>query len=424
MQKAAAPDDHKPIPFEDATHFKRLKSWDESNKRARGATISSRHSESMPDLVMGKPPHADPEFESPAKKLISPTTRPPLVTKHEKHPPWDDSSRLDRPYDNPYYVRPIQNHLWLPRDPIGLLDLDDTVNVFRALTSDASLGQLGEWVEEGIALADLPSSDSVDEISLELGDSDSESPPPIRRITSRSRSLSGQEEIELPPVIAERISHLERESDIDHAEEFEMHPPSAFRRPSLVPSFRRPSLTSRRSTNSDVKRESPPRTPRPNTSESRRPPPATSESQQPRPRSAGSTAAAYRASSMSPPRASSLMSSSTLIHQQNSHVFPRRRNSSAFADLALSHGVQPFAPATRSRVSFATQMGGNKPRSASGSSMPVSTREAVVGEVIAEEQQATEIRNREEAAEDRKSEAHSTRSWLTSWMYSRLPWPG
>lgn len=376
----------------------------------------------MPDLVTGRPVQSSPEREETLKKLISPTTRPPLVTEHEKHPPWDDSSRLDRPFDNPYYVRPIDNHLWLPRNPVGLLNLDDTVNVFRSLTSDASLGQLGEWVEEGIALADLPDAESVDNASL--ADTDSISPPPVRR--GMTGSLSGSEDIQLPPEIAQRVENLENERDVDHAEEFGARRPPAFRRPSLVPSFRRPSLISRRSTNSDFKRDSPPRTPRPRASESHLPEgqaftrPRTAESRQPRPTTAGSrTSTMYRASSLSPPRASSFMSSTT---GPNSHVFPRRRESSAFADLAINNGIypQPLPHAAHSHVSFATAATGRtKARSGSASSVPITTREAVVGEVIAEEQHATEIREREEATGEK---APSTRSWLTSWMYSKIPW--
>ena len=44
----------------------------------------------------------------------------------------------------------------------------------------------------------------------------------------------------------------------------------------------------------------------------------------------------------------------------------------------------------------------------------VTTREAVVGEVIAEETKAAEDRLREESGDAKKN-----RSWLTSWMFSR-----
>ena len=36
---------------------------------------------------------------------------------------------VDRPYNNPFYSRPIDNFLWLPRNPCATLDLDDTVDL-------------------------------------------------------------------------------------------------------------------------------------------------------------------------------------------------------------------------------------------------------------------------------------------------------
>ncbi|KZT41882.1 DUF221-domain-containing protein [Sistotremastrum suecicum HHB10207 ss-3] len=68
-----------------------------------------------------------------------------LVSPHGPHPTWDDSLRVDIPYDNPYYSRTFENFLWLPRDPFGLLDLDDTVDLHLSLTSDPATGQLGKW---------------------------------------------------------------------------------------------------------------------------------------------------------------------------------------------------------------------------------------------------------------------------------------
>ena len=47
----------------------------------------------------------------------------------------------------------------------------------------------------------------------------------------------------------------------------------------------------------------------------------------------------------------------------------------------------------------------------------VSTREAVVGEAIAEEQEAAEERQRREEAEEVK--AKEPRSWLTAWMFAK-----
>ncbi|KAI6114009.1 hypothetical protein F5141DRAFT_1195070 [Pisolithus sp. B1] len=56
---------------------------------------------------------------------------------------WDDEPRHDIPYDNPYYNRPITSALWLPRNPCGVLDLDDTIDLHQSLTSEPGAGDLG-----------------------------------------------------------------------------------------------------------------------------------------------------------------------------------------------------------------------------------------------------------------------------------------
>jgi hypothetical protein len=70
----------------------------------------------------------------------------PLVSLHPPHPRWTDESDPDHPYDNPYYSRPIRNSLWLPRNPYGLLDLDDTIDLSEALTSSENSGDLRSWI--------------------------------------------------------------------------------------------------------------------------------------------------------------------------------------------------------------------------------------------------------------------------------------
>jgi hypothetical protein len=69
-----------------------------------------------------------------------------LVSPHPPHPRWNDESDPDHPYDNPYYSRPIKNSLWLPRNPCGLLDLDDTIDLSEALTSSERSGDLRSWI--------------------------------------------------------------------------------------------------------------------------------------------------------------------------------------------------------------------------------------------------------------------------------------
>lgn len=66
-----------------------------------------------------------------------------LVSPRPPHPRWNDESDPDHPYDNPYYSRSVWNSLWLPRNPCGLLNLDDTVDLSEALTSSGNSGDLG-----------------------------------------------------------------------------------------------------------------------------------------------------------------------------------------------------------------------------------------------------------------------------------------
>ncbi|KAI5117451.1 hypothetical protein M0805_005828 [Coniferiporia weirii] len=357
--------EHKPIPFDDATHFTRLRSWDGTIRYPYGRTSDPGQMGSLPEsqVALSDPDRPD----LPPQNLTSPLGRPPLVTQHEKHPAWDDTARLNFPYDNPYFRRPVANHLWLPRDPVGILDLDDTVNVFRALTSEPSLGQLGEWIEGGIALSDLPSSLSLSDVSERSS---------LERVMSRE--LSGDEEIALPSVIAERVENIEKEDEVECAGEGR---PSSLRRPSI--------LTQRRTSSSgDARRR---------------------------------TFSQTRAGSVPRNRSSSFMSAHSFARQPSffSQGSPPRRRSS-FADPANQPDLYAQAPFAPSHVSFGIPP---RPRLRTASnSTPVSTREAVVNEVIAEEYHATESRLREEAQSVVNSEgALSTRSWLTSWMFARVP---
>lgn len=362
--KNQIPDDHKPIPFSEIKKFKRIKSW--SGRASFGNSVFSRRVGSMPDLEF---PHAS-DALIPPRRVTSLNEKPPLVAPHEKFPAWDDNACLDRPYDNPYYSRSISNHLWLPRDPLGLLDLDDTVDVFRALTSDHDHGQLGEWVEGGIAMTELPSVTSIPEQGPR---------PPI------SRELSGAEDIVLPAAIAERVHNIGNEDEVEFTDDARS---SRISRPSLLtrhtssfssPKLRRPSVSLAR--------------------------PSTFDSL-PGP---------------SRIRSSSFMTSKTslpFVHKQ-----PSRQQSSQ-VDPATIHAQARFA---RSHLSLASVGASNIAIQQSevtdtSTSAPVSTREAVMGEVIAEEYHETENRLREEEDESKQAEEPTERSWLTSWMFSRIPW--
>ncbi|KAF9649393.1 hypothetical protein BDM02DRAFT_3166745 [Thelephora ganbajun] len=128
------------------------------------------------------------------------------VTINPPHPPWDDNSLPDQPYGNPYYTLPIKDALWLPMNPIGTLDLDTTVTMNVALTSEPGAGHLGplsgRMTSVGSVLSGLTADlESVISIS---GD----------EMSINGQPLDGTEEIELTPAIASRIQNLRNHGDV------------------------------------------------------------------------------------------------------------------------------------------------------------------------------------------------------------------
>lgn len=130
----------------------------------------------------------------------------PRVAINPPHPPWDDNSLPDQPYENPYYTLPVKDALWLPINPIGTLNLDMTVTMNVALTSEPGAGHLGP-LGEGLTsigsvlsglTADLESGISIsgDEISI------NEVPP------------DGAEEIELTPTNSPRVHDSRNDEDV------------------------------------------------------------------------------------------------------------------------------------------------------------------------------------------------------------------
>ncbi|KAJ3479556.1 hypothetical protein NLI96_g8973 [Meripilus lineatus] len=306
-------------------------------------------------------------------------TRTPLVIPHAPHPVWDDTPSYDRPYDNPYYAQPIRDALWLPRDPTGLLDLDDTVDLLRAVTSEPSGGKIGTWGDEAfigssissVLLASFGGFDEDDDLSG----------------TPAVRTLNGSEIINLPSAIASRVENIDQESDVDHT--------SPKSKPSiLVPPRRRqsssstnPSITFRRPSTLDV----------------------------------GANPAGFRSFSLG---VEAIATAAFLSSTDTSSSDPRRRNRAATLDsgMGLRSPVRQLssAHATRSLLSVAenpTSPRMSNPPTLSGNKSVISTSEAVVGEVIKEEKNLTQERKRQEEVE--KHKADGRRSWWTSWIYSR-----
>lgn len=94
-----------------------------------------------------------PDFDA---ELVHPDDRPithspvwKVVVPHHPLRPWEDilPYQRSRGYsDQPAYTDDYDDFLWLPRDPLSTLDLDDSVEMRLALTTSAGgSGRLGDW---------------------------------------------------------------------------------------------------------------------------------------------------------------------------------------------------------------------------------------------------------------------------------------
>jgi hypothetical protein len=343
----------KPNPFGPETQaqqpFSRLNSLSpDLNRAGEGPSTETALTDATPGTNRGR--KAGPKLPS-IDFLSQVVPHPPMVA-------WDDESHMDLPYDNPYYTRSIRNTLWLPRDPFGLLDLDDTVDLRTAITSEPTAGNLGTWLG------------NVETTSSPLPISDPSSPPlGTPQVPSTPQSHTGSEEIELPAGIARRVQNLSQEDDVEYTHR--RRRPSFFRSDSsgIESSMGTPRLTVRRP-------------------------------------SGASTLTAFRGR----PRASSFLS----VMDQSQ----RGRSQTEVGLRPDMHAQAEFARLNLERTNTsASQLGLGRP---SNSPRPptrgVTTHEALVRELIAEEEEALVDRIKEEQAEA-EAATGGTRSWLTSWMY-------
>lgn len=63
---------------------------------------------------------------------------------------WDDTPSNSARYNNPFYNTELDPFLWLPRDPLALLDLYDTIEWHGSalVSSQGGQGYVGDWDEE------------------------------------------------------------------------------------------------------------------------------------------------------------------------------------------------------------------------------------------------------------------------------------
>lgn len=329
------------------------------------------------------------------------------VIPHPPPPTWDDQHTADLPYDNPYYTRAISHELWLPRNPFGDLDLDDTVSLKVSIAVDSKSRELGTWL--GVPVTSSPEIDMTPghpgvPFSLEKQDH-STSHPALQRHESRT-----SEHHPSPPRIVEP-SESNPEAYVDgsetiiyreglkRAKSYGLDIATSPRRPSTAP--RRPSTAPRKASGSSLGSSFGMHRLRSDSTYSRGPgskPPYRSFSQ-----SSGVQPSLLGASSIftikSPGRthyAEGIEDDPALqpdIHAQGEMVQQSQTN------LNNSRLSIPMSPAPLSRA------------------QNISTSSAIAHEVMAEETDNFITRVEEEEAEARK--AMNSRSWLTSWAYKK-----
>ncbi|PPR04094.1 hypothetical protein CVT24_010667 [Panaeolus cyanescens] len=308
---------------------------------------------------------------------ITPAQQEPLpVVPHPPPVPWDDQANLDLPYDNPYYTRTIENVLWLPRNPTGVLDLDDTVDLKVSITVEVAAGQIGTWLG-------LPETASPDDMSVH---SKPESLAPFASTSALSTTsplftplslpeVDGTEEIDLPETIAKRIHS--KESDVDQVV-----------RPRKSTAFsRKPSGTYDKANNAL------------STGTRRRP--SMLEVMSHRSFSEGA--------SQGRPRSASILST-LQVPITAGQPPPKSSSDQEFGTRPDAHAQAEFVVSNQS-ASHLSAGGQRRPRTPN-----VSAAQAIFHEVLEEERQALRDRLEEETAEER---SQNTTSWLTSWMFKK-----
>jgi len=349
------PHSRRPIPFVPSLDRRDTQSRYSMDDKERIIGSPSTTTEHLPSPVEPPAPSVPPlridvQHADAPKNLVSP---------HHPRLPWDDSPLIDKPYDNPFYKKPIDNVLWLPRKPWDILDLDDTVDMQKSLTSEPGTGQLGQWVEGTeesqvrSITSDQPESPVAERHELS----------PMRPGFPR-RGLSGLEAIILPAIIAARVEDIEEETDVEDTGRTRSAP-SIFGRRSTISSTR-PSLPHR----------------------------------------------SHTLGAQHP--------SSSFIFRQQSRSRSRLRAGSlsqAEEHLSPASGLGVLSPgASSSESSVLSPPAHIREDGRGGVTRSVTTRQAVVGEVLAEEQVATADRMRRERDYEPK-QASGSRSWLTAWLY-------
>jgi len=297
------------------------------------------------------------------------------VVSHPPPIPWDDQRTPDLPYDNPFYSRLIDNVLWLPRNPCGLLNLDDTVDMKTSLTVELTAGQLGTFP---IGVLERASPGEISQTSpTPLMDTPDTTASPVS-FTHELPQVDGTEEIELPTTIAKRVQA--GEADVEHA--------TKSRR-----TYRGKLSGAARSTLSLVSRPG-----------------------------------LHRHASFTSNQISSLHSTAdrrNLQGRDRSHSImsalqfppPVQQAKSSDHELGFRHETQSLTNTVPTNAS-ASRLSLARPMLRPSRSQNLSASSAIFREVLAEEESAKNVHIMEEQTE--ASKAQNNKSWLTSWMFKKL----
>lgn len=356
-----------------------------------------------------------------------------LVISHEIRQPWDDAPRLDIPYENPAFTTPVDNVLWLPTNPCAILDLDETVLMFRAITSEPGAGALGQWVNDTNSMyVEAPHT------RRHLEDGQIPEETDAEWAAGNDQHLTGMEKIELSPGIESRVDSLgkgrESDDDGDRTSFFGKRRPT-YRRQSSSKSTRSNGPGGRSFSGGTVTSQG--RTLRPMASQASAnqwlsPGPSTTPVQiSPRTHrvmSVGSARSRMRAQSNATTQYSHspvdslhpLDPGAAYVDHNQNHILNNRpvvESPNEGAVFPVDLGGQAslgLGQPSRRRSSVVSQ--GGRSQVSVNNRGSVAARDALVGEVLAEEQEASQ-KVRKEEEEEMAAEAEGKKPWYSAWLY-------
>ena len=197
----------RPIPF-DRLIFSRLDRWIKFDP----AEVSWEEPAPKNYLV---PEPTDPRLAHEPDEPIRHETASKLVMPHPPLQPWEDIppyQRMRGYNDQPGYTDDYDDFLWLPRDPLSTLDLDDTVEMRLSLTtSSGGPGRIGDWppqhMDEDINVQDVEGNPDWQEVMTDPSDGShqggaSGSLSPTATEFDRSPSAQSERRLIDPPDLA------------------------------------------------------------------------------------------------------------------------------------------------------------------------------------------------------------------------------